>query len=178
MNKRKRLKSLQTSCLIKVAAATSLLIASYATSYANANCLQEDAIRAVDAKYEKALLENDYAYLTNLLHPNFVWVHNHASYIEESREALLAPMRQRVAEGRPSHSVARTQEGVAVLIVENTAVLRGFTSVERHDTQTNDSGEKLKDVYHFMRTYILYDDKCTLLANQTMAIPIPRGNEQ
>ena len=49
--------------------------------------------RRLDADYELALLQGSVEFLEQHFHPDFVWVHNQVSSIQESREALLGPMR-------------------------------------------------------------------------------------
>ena len=136
------------------------------------DCLAESTLRERDANYEKALVEDDVDYLDELLHPNFNWVHNHASYIEPSKAAIINPMRERIADDKPAYSVKREQSGVVYLRAGETAVLHGFTNVYRDKSKlTGDDAEYSR--YHFMRTYSrdTSSNSCVLLANHTMEIP-------
>ena len=65
----------------------------------------------------------------------------------------------------------RVQEGVSVLIAGESAVIYGFTNVQRSATFLARIGGSEHQRYHFMRTYTLVDGQCLLLANHTMQIP-------
>lgn len=134
-------------------------------------CLNEESLLQQDAQYEVALLNDNYQFLEKNLHPNFVWVHNHASFVQDSREALLGPMRKRKQNNKPAYSTKRTQDSVQVLLANTTAVLHGYTVVERANSPTDKAGNKIGVRYHFMRTYYEENGKCLLLANHTMLIP-------
>ena len=129
--------------------------------------LTEQDLRSLDAGFDQALIDQSVEFLEKLLHKDFVWVHDHAGTIQESRAALLDPMK----EGRPSSSAARRQEDIAVVILENTAIVYGYTNVER----TADYVERTDDPrllkYHFMRTYAGIGDRRTqLIGNHTMEV--------
>lgn len=149
----------------------SLSIISFAPYAQNKSCLTAANLIQMDAQYELALQTDNYAFLEKRMHPSFVWIHNHASSAQNSRAELVEPMRKRVKSGKAPHSTQRTQDSVQVLIANSTAVLHGFTVVERASSPVDEYGKKIGKRYHFMRTYYEEDGKCYLMANHTMLIP-------
>lgn len=121
---------------------------------------QQEQVMKLDQGWEKALLEADVAFLENLLADEFVWVHNHAGMID-GKEAVVARAK-RIQGGQSDNTRNRTSRDQKVVILGSTAVVSGFTVVDRGPAPTT---------YHFMRTYALVDGKFRLLANHTMAIP-------
>ena len=171
---RKHILSPFTSAKIRVSkliglAGAFLLLACEAPSSA-ADCLEKATLLRTDASYERALVEDNFSLLENLIHPTFNWVHNHASYIEQSRDALLAPMKERRKAGKDGYSVRREQSNLVYLRHGATGVIHGFTDVYRDKTKLN-GPDKQFTRYHFMRTYAMDKGSCKLLANHTMEIP-------
>ncbi len=135
----------------------------------------EQRIRTMDAAWEKAFLTNDLAFFEDNLHPDFVWVHNHVSSVEEGKDALLAMVgrKQKSETGIPIEELgSRTQHDVKVVISENTAVTYGFLEKgysKRYLASREGASESV--TYHFMRTYANSDDQWLLLSNHTMEVP-------
>jgi Domain of unknown function (DUF4440) len=137
-----------------------------AVSAAAISCIAPAEIRQIDRRYEQALLTGNVVFLRGLLADEFVWVHDHARTID-SRESLL----QSIQDSRETPaSKARISTDVEVHRKANVAVVTGFTTVERTDEFVKRTGASRSSRYHFMRTYVLVDDKCVLLANQTMLV--------
>ena len=135
------------------------------------DCLTASNLLALDAQYEYSMLNDNYQFFEKNLHTNFVWIHNHATYVQNSRAELVDPMRKRIQENKPSYSSKRTQEDVQVLTANMTGVVHGYTTVERSSSPRDAMGNKIGDRYHFMRTYYKENDACYLLSNHTMLIP-------
>lgn len=135
-----------------------VLISFYAT--AQQRCMTAESIKALDAQWEASNLNPDPGFFRNVLAEDFIWVHNHASMID-TKEAVVKRAETQSAKGT-SDTRSRIQEGVKVAITGNTAVVTGFTVVDRGPTPTK---------YHFMRTYVEINGKCQLIGNHTMAIP-------
>jgi ketosteroid isomerase-like protein len=124
-----------------------------------AQTTQEQLVE-LDKGWEKALLNSEVAVLEELLAEEFIWVHNHASQIDGKEEALSRA--KRILAGQQDDTRNRTPSEQKVVLLGQTAVVSGFTLVDRGPQPTN---------YHFMRTYALVEGKWKLLANHTMAIP-------
>ena len=138
---------------------------------ATADCLAEDSVRRLDAEYENSLVTGDYAALERLLHPDFVWVHNHAGFIQRSREELAGPIRATMQSGSPAMvSLSRKQNDVSVVRAGGTSVIYGFTDVTRTDSYVQKTGNPKHVRYHFMRTYIEQMGECALLSNHTQEV--------
>ena len=114
----------------------------------------------LDKGWERALLNSEVEFLDQLLAEEFVWVHNHASQIDGKAEALSRA--KKIRAGQQDDTRNRTPRDQKVVLLGQTAVVSGFTLVDRGPQPTN---------YHFMRTYALVEGKWKLLANHTMAIP-------
>jgi ketosteroid isomerase-like protein len=114
----------------------------------------------LDLGWEKALLESDVVFLENLLAADFIWVHNHASLID-GRQAVVAKAK-RIQAGQANDTRGRVSRDQKVVILGNTAVVSGYTVVDRGPSPVT---------YHFMRTYVKEKGQYKLLANHTMAIP-------
>jgi len=124
------------------------------------SCIDAIQIQETDGRYEASLVEHDYAFLSDLLADNFVWVHNDASAID-SKGSLLDGIR--TSRSGPA-STSRVSTDVEVRQKGSVAVVTGFTTVRR-------TGSVRPEKYHFMRTYVLISDRCLLLANHTMRLP-------
>ena len=129
---------------------------------AQEGCLTFENLKDLDASWEKALLEINLDFIEKNVSENFIWIHNHASRID-SKESLLASG-QKLIEDDTRNSKSRVQKDVQVLISESTAIVTGYTTVERFN------GTK-PTTYNFMRTYVEIDGECYLIANHTMVIP-------
>ena len=120
----------------------------------------QEQLVALDKGWERALLNSDVEFLDTLLAEEFVWVHNHASQIDGKAEALNRA--KKIRAGQQDDTRDRSPRDHQVVILEQTAVVSGFTVVDRGPQPTT---------YHFMRTYALVAGKWKLIANHTMAIP-------
>ena len=120
----------------------------------------QEQLVALDKGLESALLNSDVEFLDTLLAEEFVWVHNHASQIDGKAEALNRA--KKIRAGQQDDTRNRSPRDHQVVILEQTAVVTGFTVVDRGPQPTT---------YHFMRTYALVAGKWKLIANHTMAIP-------
>ena len=124
------------------------------------SCLDPSALKTLDSKWEKALLESDAEFLRDIMAEEFIWVHNHAGTIDTKAGLLRrATDPSRGATGSPR---SRKQSDVEARVLGSTGVVTGFTLVDRGPSPTR---------YSFMRTYVEVDGHCILLANQTMASP-------
>ncbi len=122
--------------------------------------MTEASIKALDAQWEENNLKPDPEFFKNVLADDFVWVHNHASMID-TKEAVVKRAEDQAAKGT-SNTQSRIQSNVEVAITGNTAIVTGFTMVDRDPSPTK---------YHFMRTYVEIEGKCLLVGNHTMAVP-------
>ena len=129
-------------------------------AFAEESCLDPAALIQFDSEWERSLLEVDVAWLEMHLAEEFIWVHNHATLVD-SKGTLLSPTRIARAESSPTQS--RVQSDVEVRVVGSTAIVTGFTVVDRG------TGTKR---YNFMRTYAVDSGRCFLLGNHTMEIPV------
>ena len=120
----------------------------------------QEQLVALDKGWERALLNSDVKFLDTLLAEEFVWVHNHASQIDGKAEALNRA--KKIRAGQQDDTRNRSPRDHQVVILRQTAVVTGFTVVDRGPQPTT---------YHFMRTYALVAGKWKLIANHTMAIP-------
>jgi hypothetical protein len=121
----------------------------------------QEQLVELDKGWERALLNSEVEFLENLLAEEFIWVHNHASLIDGKEEALNRAKKIRAGQ-QQDDTRNRSPRDHQVVVLEQTAVVSGFTVVDRGPQPTT---------YHFMRTYALVDGKWKLLANHTMAIP-------
>ena len=124
------------------------------------NCLTADNLKKLDAAWEKAQLELDHDFIDSLLAEEFIWVHNHANTID-NKAAVLERVKRYLRENN-RNTRSRTSKDVGVIINGETAIVSGYTIVDRGPKPTT---------YHFMRTYVSFNGMCNLLANHTMAIP-------
>jgi len=138
-----------------------------ASGAAASSCVGTEEIRKTDRRYEESLITGDAEFLDNLLAEEFIWVHNHAGTVD-TKESLLQKQRTRrfgpASESRDSADVEVRQKG-------SVAVVTGFTTVVRPDEFVKQTGALKSAKYHFMRTYVVINDECLLLANHTMQIP-------
>ena len=127
---------------------------------AQVSCLDSEQLKSLDLKWEQALLQSDISLFESLLAEEFIWVHNHAGLID-SKAGLIerASDKNRGATGNPQ---SRISNDVQTVILGSTAVVSGFTIVDRGPNPIT---------YHFMRTYSEIDGSCYLIANHTMEIP-------
>lgn len=137
-----------------------LSLFTFLSANAQRTCMTEENIKALDAQWEEANLHPNPEFMETTLAPEFVWVHNHASMIDTKESTVKRSVTQK-ANGT-SNTKSRNQSDVKVSISGNTAIVTGFTLVDRSPTPTN---------YHFMRTYVEKDGKCYLVGNHTMAVP-------
>lgn len=135
------------------------LITCVSTS-AQQSCMTQAKIKALDAQWEESNLHPDPEFFRSVLADNFVWVHNHATMID-SKSSVVDRAENQVTRGS-SDTRSRVQGDVKVAITGNTAIVTGFTIVDRGPAPTK---------YHFMRTYVELDGKCVLIGNHTMALP-------
>ena len=137
-----------------------LLVTLFLITYSAMGQTTEERLLELDRSWEKALLNSEVAILEELLAEEFIWVHNHASLIDGKAETLSRA--KRIRAGQQDDTRNRSPRDQKVVLLGQTAVVSGFTLVDRGPQPTN---------YHFMRTYALVDGKWKLLANHTMAIP-------
>ena len=133
---------------------------SFFTAFAQQSCMTEANIKALDAQWEEALLHPDPDFLESILAENFIWVHNHYSMVDTKKSTVESRKRQKANGG--SNIKSRTQSDVKVAITGNTAIVTGFTEVDRPVDPAK---------YQFLRTYVEVNGKCLLIGNHTMAIP-------
>ena len=129
-------------------------------AYSSMGQTTQERLLELDKSWEKALLHSKVEVLEELLAEEFIWVHNHASQIDGKEEALSRA--KKIQAGQQDDTRNRTPREQKVVLLGQTAVVSGFTQVDRGPQPTN---------YHFMRTYALVEGKWKLLANHTMAIP-------
>ena len=120
----------------------------------------QEQLVELDKGWERALLNSEVEFLDNLLAEEFIWVHNHATQIDGKEEAL--DRAKKIRAGQQDDTKNRSPRDHQVVLLGQTAVVSGFTVVDRGPQPTT---------YHFMRTYALVDGKWKLIANHTMAIP-------
>jgi len=137
-----------------------LCLFTYFSASAQESCMTVENIKALDAQWEEKNLNPDPEFFKRVLADDFVWVHNHASMIDTKTSTVERAERQAANEGSDTRS--RIQSEVKVAITGNTAIVTGFTIVDRGPTPTR---------YHFMRTYVEVNGTCFLTGNHTMAIP-------
>ncbi|MBN3583295.1 nuclear transport factor 2 family protein [Algoriphagus aestuarii] len=130
------------------------------SAFAQQSCMTEENIKALDAQWEEAILHPDPDFLESILAENFIWVHNHYSMVDTKKTTVESRKRQKANGG--SNIKSRIQSDVKVAITGNTAIVTGFTDVDREVDPAK---------YHFMRTYVEVNGKCLLVGNHTMAIP-------
>jgi hypothetical protein len=97
-------------------------------------------------------LNSEVEVLEELLAEEFIWVHNHASQIDGKEEALSRA--KKIRAGQQDDTRNRSPRDQKVVLLGQTAVVSGFTVVDRGPQPTN---------YHFMRTYALLEGKWKLL---------------
>ena len=140
--------------------AVSLCLALFTSTLSFAQTSEQEILIQLDLGWEKALLNSDVGFLENHLAEDFIWVHNHASLIDGKPEVVANA--KRIQSGQANTTRGRTSRDHQVLVLENTAIVTGYTLVDRGPSPT---------LYHFMRTYVKTRSGYRLLANHTMAIP-------
>lgn len=133
---------------------------SIARTSAQEHHLNQENLKKLDASWEKAQLELDLDFVESLLAEDFIWVHNHAILIDT--KATVVDRVKRHLSSNNQNTKSRISKDVKVIISGTTAIVSGFTIVDRGPTPTT---------YHFMRTYVETNGKYYLIANHTMAIP-------
>ena len=126
-------------------------------------CFTKANLQSLDEQYEQAIKNADVAFLSQLLAQDFVWVHNLA-VLKESKAMLLARV-QDADYGRPLTRAAEVQQ---IQLMQAVAVLSGVSTVTKQDEQ-NPALQRF-NAYQFMRTYVFEDNRCQLLAVQTMKL--------
>ncbi len=137
-----------------------LLLTLLVISFSSFSQTTQEQLIELDKGWEKALLNSEVEFLDKLLAEEFVWVHNHATQIDGKAEALSRA--KKIRAGQQDDTRNRSPRDQKVLLLGQTAVVSGFTVVDRGPQPTT---------YHFMRTYALVASKWKLIANHTMAIP-------
>jgi hypothetical protein len=145
------IKFIQFSSLISL-----LVLGPFIPALAQNSCLQAEKLIQLDGEFEQAQLDFDLDFFKNTLAGNFIWVHNHASLIDDKAAVLKR------AEKPNDATRSRISRDVKAIVLGKTAIVTGITVVDRGSSPVT---------YHFMRTYVEVDGKCLLLANHTMAIP-------
>ena len=142
---------------------------------AQEQCLSDLSIKALDAEFESAINVGSLVRIEKLLHPDFVWVHNHAGSIQETKQGFVEFFAQSF--GRysavplgPLQGI-RAQHDVKVIRAGNSSVIYGFVEITRPGPIPAGRDSRPIETYHFMRTYVYSDNGCLLLANHTMNIP-------
>lgn len=129
---------------------------------AQQSCINEEKLLKLDASWERALIEINLDFIESTLSENFIWVHSGASRID-SKESILKSGKNLI-ESNKRNSKSRIQKDVKVLISGSTAIVTGYTTVERFNGTA-------PTTFNFMRTYSEIDGRCYLVANHTMVIP-------
>ena len=137
-----------------------LLLTLFLITISSMGQTSQEQLIELDKGWEKALLNSEVEFLENLLAEEFIWVHNHATQIDGKAEALSRA--KKIRAGKQDDTRNRSPRDHQVVLLGQTAVVSGFTVVDRGPQPTT---------YHFMRTYALLAGKWKLLANHTMAIP-------
>ncbi|TDQ15055.1 uncharacterized protein DUF4440 [Algoriphagus boseongensis] len=138
----------------------SFLLAISLTTLSFAQNSEKENLIKLDLGWEKALLDSDVEFLENLLSDDFIWVHNHAGLIDGKPQVVASA--KRIQSGQAITTKSRTSRDHQVVILENTAIVTGYTLVDRAPSPT---------LYNFMRTYVKTNSGYRLLGNHTMAIP-------
>ena len=125
------------------------------------SCLDSRRLTELDQQYETAMQKGDAKFLQKLLADEFYWVHNLAS-LKESKTDLISRIQK--PEEQPK---ARRSHDLNVRKLNNTAVVEGFSSVEKW----NEDGKTFRTSrYQVMRTYVQVKGECKLLAVQSMKV--------
>lgn len=144
-----------------------IMICSMFKIAAQERCLTSQNLKKLDESWENALLELNLDFIKNNVSDDFIWIHNHASRIDNKESIIKSG--QKFLDSNIRNSKSRIQKEVKVIISGNTGVVTGFTEVIRSNGTT-------RMTFNFMRTYAEVDGKCYLIANHTMAIPAKENN--
>lgn len=147
----------------------------------------EELIKSIDSKWERILLNSDLEALKEAIHPEFVWIHNHVTSIEEGKAAIVDKFEKKILSTKekfpeidfpdgmilgPQEGAARTQRDVKVVVSGNTALIYGYTDKDLSNYTMKTKGIKERRVvYNFMRTYVQENGEWLLIGNHTMQIP-------
>lgn len=130
-----------------------------------------ESIKSIDASWERALNEGNRSIVENLLHHDFVWVHDQAEMIQHSKSDFLEFFDSAFSNSQPRsgsvRSGIRSQRNVNVLVHPGTAVIYGFTDVKRVGGDVSEPDTRPQLIFHFMRTYVKSSNGYMLLANHT-----------
>ncbi len=141
----------------------------------SAQCTSIELVLSLDAEFEHSLNVGSIEIVEKLLHPDFVWIHNHAVSSQESKAEFLAFFPQII--GRASllpgnqRTGIRAQHDLKVILNPGTAIIYGFTDIKRPGGLLSEPDSRPLLKYHFMRTYIDSGYSCLLTANHTMELP-------
>ncbi|MFH4576641.1 nuclear transport factor 2 family protein [Vibrio diabolicus] len=137
-------------------------------------CSEVKVVKSIDESWENALNHGVRSVVEELLHPDFVWVHNQAEMIQRSKLDFLnffdTVFPHSVSKPVSVRSGIREQRNVKVIKHPGTAVVYGFTDVKRAGGSINEPDTRPLLVFHFMRTYVKAANGYLLLANHTMLL--------
>ncbi|WP_070965559.1 nuclear transport factor 2 family protein [Vibrio sonorensis] len=133
-----------------------------------------EEIKRIDSSWETALNEGDRNAVEQLLHPDFVWVHNKAEMIQNSKADFLEFFRVAFEKSaslpRDIRRGVRRSRDVTALIHESTAVVFGYVDVKRPGGDKQQADERPVLTFHFMRTYVKGGQDYQLISNHTMLL--------
>ena len=142
---------------------------------ASAQCPNEDLVRSIDNEWEQALNYRSTDTYERILHDDFVWVHNHAGSVQDSKTNFIEFLTNRFENLGPIPNNARqgirTQHDVKVIMTSNTAIVYGFMDIKRPGGKLSEPDTRPLLFYHFMRTYVSTGSGCKLISNHTMNLP-------
>ena len=141
---------------------------------ASAQCLNEGMVRSLDANWDQALNEGSKDVIQQILHEDFVWIHNHAVSVQESKSNFLSyfdeTFGRAINRSATMHPNSRIQREIKVILNNGTAVVYGITEVTRGRAPISEPDSRQPEIYHFMRTYVSSDAECQLVSNHTMRL--------
>lgn len=151
----------QTYPMKRISFTIALLFVTVLQISAQESCIIQENLKALDALWEKSLMETNLDYFKSNVSEDFVWIHNHAGRTD-SKETLLEFV-SKIRQEKPDHWKSRIQKDTRVISFGTTGVVYGYTAVELYDGRISN--------YNYMRTYAEKDGKCYLIANHTMVVP-------